>query len=245
MLAAGPTAWSPTSRRRCRTVREHLPLPDHADRAHGSHHHFEACSCTRSMTSPTVTGRRSTASRSAPRRGALSSSVLRNPSRSSGGLPTTSCGRDELPTARSSACWPSSTARASRVSLKVAAMLDERGDGHVPPHSELERMLFAAFDAGGLPASDSPAAAARTRSGRGARRRRLCRRQDVARGRRTAVAPACRIGASRSRAGRAARRAGCVTLRVVHEQMRDDPVGVCAVVEETRAVRLRQLGAVA
>jgi hypothetical protein len=32
---------------------------------------------------------------------------------------------------------------------KVVAMLEERGDGHVPPGSELERVLFATLDAGG------------------------------------------------------------------------------------------------
>jgi very-short-patch-repair endonuclease len=34
----------------------------------------------------------------------------------------------------------------------MAEVLDERGPGHVPPHSELERALFDALAAGGLPA---------------------------------------------------------------------------------------------
>src|SRR3546814_1358145 len=34
----------------------------------------------------------------------------------------------------------------------VAQALDERGDGFVPPHSELERLLFSVLEAGGLPA---------------------------------------------------------------------------------------------
>jgi hypothetical protein len=42
-----------------------------------------------------------------------------------------------------------------------------------------------------------------------------------------------------------AARAGYVTLRFVHEQLRDDPTGVCETVAETREIRLRQLGRVA
>lgn len=33
----------------------------------------------------------------------------------------------------------------------LASVLDERGDGYVPPTSELERGLFDTLDAGGLP----------------------------------------------------------------------------------------------
>src|SRR5688572_13334625 len=37
---------------------------------------------------------------------------------------------------------------------KVARVLEERSDGYVPPASEFERALFAALDAGGLPAPE-------------------------------------------------------------------------------------------
>lgn len=37
---------------------------------------------------------------------------------------------------------------------RLAAVLDERGPGFVPPHSKLEKALFRALAAGGLPAPD-------------------------------------------------------------------------------------------
>ncbi len=42
----------------------------------------------------------------------------------------------------------------------VATVLDERGDGFVPAHSELERAMFSALEAGGAPRAGSSAAIA-------------------------------------------------------------------------------------
>jgi hypothetical protein len=129
--------------------------------------------------------------------------------------------------------------------VKVARVLDERGDGYVPPASELERLLFATLDAGGLP----PPVRQLPLPGRGpihgiadggyldaqmlleADGRRWHLRVEAAR-------------RDRERDAQAAR-AGYLTLRFLHEQLRDDPAGVCETVSETRNVRLQQLGRVA
>ena len=128
---------------------------------------------------------------------------------------------------------------------RVAEVLDERGDGHVPPASELERLMFDTLEAGGLPAPVRQLPL----PGRGpikgivdggyldaqmlleADGRRWHMRVEAAR-------------RDRDRDAQAAR-AGYVTLRFVHEQLRDDPAGVCETVAETREIRLRQLGRVA
>jgi hypothetical protein len=127
----------------------------------------------------------------------------------------------------------------------VAEVLELRGDGHVPPASQLERMLFDTLDAGGLPApvrqlplpGRGPVAGI---ADGGYLDAKIVLEAD---GRRWHA----RVEAARRDRERDAQvaRAGWVTLRFVHEQLRDDPVGVCAVVEDTRATRLRQLGAAA
>jgi hypothetical protein len=123
----------------------------------------------------------------------------------------------------------------------VAAVLDARTGGYVPPASELERLLFATLEAGGLPA---PVRQARL-PGRGpvsglvdgayldarivleADGRRWHTRMDAARRDRERDAQVVR--------------AGWVPLRFLYEQLRGDPGGVCEVVADTRALRLDQL----
>jgi hypothetical protein len=129
--------------------------------------------------------------------------------------------------------------------VTVAKVLELRGDGHVPPASHLERMLFDTLEAGGLP----PPVRQLPLPGRGA----IAGIADggyldakivlEADGRRWHA----RVEAARRDRERDAQvaRAGWVTLRFVHEQLRDDPAGVCAVVEDTRATRLLQLSSAA
>lgn len=128
--------------------------------------------------------------------------------------------------------------------VTVGRMLDERGDGHVPPASELERALFATIDAGGLPAPGRQISLpGRNISGiKGiadggyldamvileADGRRWHSRLAAAR-------------ADRERDAQAAR-AGWLTLRFVYEQIVDEPEEVCAVIADVRAQRLAQLG---
>jgi hypothetical protein len=127
--------------------------------------------------------------------------------------------------------------------VKVARVLEERGDGHVPPHSELERLLFATLEAGGLPAPSRQIPL----PGRGPVRgiadggyadARILLEAD---GRRWHS----RVDAARADRARDAQvvRAGWVPLRFVYEQIVADPAEVCAVVRETRAVRLDLLRA--
>jgi hypothetical protein len=125
--------------------------------------------------------------------------------------------------------------------LEVGTMLQERADGYVPPGSELERSLFATLDAGGLP----PPTRQLPLPGRGS----VAGIADAgyvdakiileADGRRWHA----RVAAAKVDRARDAQvaRAGWVPLRFVHEQIVGDPAGVCAVVDETRQVRLAQL----
>ena len=123
----------------------------------------------------------------------------------------------------------------------VAAMLDERGDGHVPPASELERSLFAALEAGGLPAPVRQLPLPGRGSVSGIADGGYPDAQIVleADGRRWHS----RLDAARRDRERDAQvvRAGWVPLRFVYEQIVGDPAAVCATVGEARAVRLAQL----
>ena len=128
---------------------------------------------------------------------------------------------------------------------KVGEVLDERGAGYVPPASELERLLFATLEAGGLPAPVRQLPLPGRGPIRGIADGGYVDAQMLleADGRRWHM----RVEAARRDRERDAQaaRAGYVTLRFVHEQLRDDPAGVCDTVSETREVRLRQLGQVA
>jgi hypothetical protein len=121
---------------------------------------------------------------------------------------------------------------------RVARVLDERGDGYVPPHSELERALFDALAAGGMP----PPVRQLPLPGR-----------DRVRGIADGGYPDAKIvleadgrrwhdrlaASARDRErDRQAARVGWQTLRWVYEQIVDDPAEVCAAVRDTRQVRL-------
>ncbi len=124
---------------------------------------------------------------------------------------------------------------------RVARVLDERGDGYVPPASELERALFAALVAGGLPPPVRQVSLPGREEARAIRGVVDAAYPDAkllleADGRRWHD----RVGAARAdreRDAQAARR-GWQTLRFVHEQIVGDPAEVCAIVEDTRRVRL-------
>lgn len=124
---------------------------------------------------------------------------------------------------------------------KLAVVLDTRSDGYVPPASELERALFAALDAGGLPppVRQLPLPGRDTVDGiadGGYPDALIVLEAD---GRRWHT----RVEAARQDRERDARvvRAGWVPLRFVYEQIVDDPAGVCETVTETRERRLLQL----
>lgn len=124
----------------------------------------------------------------------------------------------------------------------VAAALDERGDGFVPPASELERALFAALDAGGLDAPERQIPL----PGRG----RIAGIADAGYRRAQVILEAdgrrwhARVEAARRDRERDAQvvRAGWVPLRFLYEHIVGDPAGMCAVVSDTLHTRLRQLG---
>lgn len=125
--------------------------------------------------------------------------------------------------------------------LTVARVLDERGDGHVPPQSELEALLFEVLAAGGLPAPVRQLPLpGRGRVGGIADGGYLDARIVLeADGRRWHL----RVEAARRDRERDAQvvAAGWVPLRFVHEQLVSDPAGVCAIVAETRERRLALL----
>jgi hypothetical protein len=122
---------------------------------------------------------------------------------------------------------------------RIARILDERSDGYVPPHSELERIFFDVLAAGGLP----PPVRQFPLPGRG-------RLRGIADG---AYLDAqmilevdgrrwhARMQAARADAERDADAAsqGWQTLRFVFEQVVYDPLYVCRVVADTRASRLQ------
>lgn len=123
----------------------------------------------------------------------------------------------------------------------VAAVIDERADGFVPPASELERALFATLEAGGLPppARQIPLPGRGTVTGVAD-----CGYVDAkvvleADGRRWHS----RVEAARRDRERDAQviRAGWVPLRFVYEQIQHEPGEVCAIVADTRDQRLALL----
>lgn len=124
---------------------------------------------------------------------------------------------------------------------KLGVVLDERSDGYVPPASELERALFSALDAGGLP----PPVRQLPLPGRGPIKGiadggytdALIVLEADGRRWHTRVAAAKR---DRERDAQVVR-AGWVPLRFVYEQIVHDPAGVCEAVAETRDQRLLQL----
>ena len=125
--------------------------------------------------------------------------------------------------------------------VRVARVLDERGDGHVPPASELERALFSALEAGGLPPPLRQVPLPGRGSIRGLADGAYLDAQMVleADGRRWHA----RMEAARRDRERDAQtaRAGWLPMRFVYEQIVHHPDQLCADVHETRAVRLRQL----
>jgi hypothetical protein len=124
---------------------------------------------------------------------------------------------------------------------RVARMLDERRDGYVPPASELERALFGALAAGGLPAPERqvPLPGRGPVSGLVDGAYRDAQIVLEADGRRWHT----RMDAARRDRERDAQvvRAGWVPLRFVYEQIVGDPHEVCAIVSETRERRLALL----
>lgn len=129
--------------------------------------------------------------------------------------------------------------------VTVSRVLDERGDGHVPPQSELERLLFSTLDAGGLPAPVRQLPLPGRGPIRGIADGGYLDTQIVleADGRRWHD----RVAAARQDRARDAQviAAGWVPLRFVHEQLIEEPQTVVAIVAETRARRLELLHRVA
>jgi very-short-patch-repair endonuclease len=121
---------------------------------------------------------------------------------------------------------------------KIATVLDARGEGYVPPASELERLLFDVLAAGGLaaPQRQVPLVGHSSVSGIVDGAYADAKLVLEADGRRWHD----RLEASANDRRRDAElaRVGWQTLRFVYEQLKDDPGEVCAIVRETRAVRL-------
>ena len=128
--------------------------------------------------------------------------------------------------------------------VKLASVLDARGDGFVPPHSELERALFAALAAGGLPAPRRQ----HPLPGRGAVNGLVDAAYPDARliveadGRRwhTRIDDLKRDHLRDTEAARA----GWLTLRFVYEQIVHDPADVCAAIRDVRTSRLASAAAI-
>ncbi len=121
---------------------------------------------------------------------------------------------------------------------RLARVMDERSGGHVPPASELERALFEALAAGGLPAPRRQVPL----PGRGPVSGTADAAYDDARivievdGRRWHA----RVDAARRDRERDVQvvRAGWVTMRFVYEHVVGSPAEMCAAVREARAARL-------
>jgi very-short-patch-repair endonuclease len=120
---------------------------------------------------------------------------------------------------------------------KLAQVLDERGDGYVPPQSELERALFAALAMGGLP----PPVRQFRLPGRGA----IDGLVDAAY---TDVRVLIEVDGRRwhtrirdlkrdHQRDTEAARAGWLTLRFVYEQVVHEPAALCAAVADVRNIR--------
>jgi very-short-patch-repair endonuclease len=139
--------------------------------------------------------------------------------------------------ARIDACLREVARPGKRGVAQLARALDERGDGYVPPQSELERSLFAALSNGGLPEP---------------RRQFPLPGRGVVRGLVDAAYPDVRVlieadgrrWHTRLRDLRRdherdteAARVGWVTLRFVYEQIVHHPDEVCAAVADVCAVR--------
>ncbi|HJR26281.1 MAG TPA: type IV toxin-antitoxin system AbiEi family antitoxin domain-containing protein [Acidimicrobiales bacterium] len=121
---------------------------------------------------------------------------------------------------------------------KVASVLDARGDGYIPPASQLERLLFDVLAAGGLAAPQRQVPLAGRNGIIGVvdaayPDARLVLEADGRRWHDRVEAAAV----DRRRDAEAAR-VGWQTLRFVHEQLQGDPAEVCAVVRDTRDLRL-------
>jgi very-short-patch-repair endonuclease len=136
-----------------------------------------------------------------------------------------------------STCLKDVARRGKRGVRALGRVLDDRRPGYVPPHSELERALFAALAAGGLQAPRRQVPL----PGRGAiegivdaaypdvrlvieadGRRWHTRVRDLAR--------------DHQRDAEAAR-VGWQTVRLLHEQIVGDPEGTCAIVRDIREAR--------
>jgi very-short-patch-repair endonuclease len=135
-------------------------------------------------------------------------------------------------------CYLRDVARRGKPGVRaLGGVLDDRGPGYVPPHSELERKLFAVLEEGGLPEPQRQAPL----PGRGAieglvdaaypdvkvvieadGRRWHSRVRDLAR--------------DHQRDAEAAR-VGVLTLRLLHEQIVGDPEGTCATVRDVLEAR--------
>jgi hypothetical protein len=125
--------------------------------------------------------------------------------------------------------------------IKLGRLLDELGDGYVPPHSDLEALLLKALDAGGLPLPRRQIPL----PGRGAIQGMAdAGYEDVkllleADGRRWHSRHAD-FNRDRARDAEAAR-VGWQTLRFTYEQLTSDPDDVAATVADVRRGRLALL----
>ncbi len=121
--------------------------------------------------------------------------------------------------------------------VKVAKVLEARGDGYIPPQSELERALFSALAAGGLPRPRRQLPL----PGRGA----VAGTVDAAYVEVKVILEAdgrrwhARIDALRRDHQRdtEAARVGWLTLRFVYEQIVHEPHEICAAVADVLSVR--------